>query len=108
MAVGALYMFSVPRGYQVRLQSVDEANSGAVPDGIYADNSSVSRVADIPRQYAFRTWNNACIKRSAENCTAVRTGFKRKGEYDKPLFQSRLTTSYFSTATSIRRTLKMR
>ena len=46
---------------------------GVVPDGIYADNSAVPRVADLPRQYAFGTWNNACIKRSSENCTAVRT-----------------------------------
>lgn len=65
---------------------MDETDSGTMPDSIYADNSAVPRVADLPRQYAFGTWNNACIKRSAENCTAVRTGFKRKGEYDKPLF----------------------
>lgn len=56
-----------------RLQSVDETDSGVVPDGIYADNSAVPRVADLPRQYAFGTWNNACIKRSSENCTAVRS-----------------------------------
>lgn len=44
---------------------MDETDSGTLSDGIYADNSSVPRFADIPRQYAFRTWNNACIKRSS-------------------------------------------
>ena len=73
MAVGSLYMFSVSERLSGRLQSVDETDSGTLSDGIYADNSSVPRVANLPRQYAFRTWNNACIKRSAENCTAVRT-----------------------------------
>ena len=73
MAVGALYMFSVPRGYQDGFNQWMKQIAALVPDGIYADNSAVPRVADLPRQYAFGTWNNACIKRSAENCTAVRT-----------------------------------
>ena len=32
-----------------RLQSVDETDSGAVPDGIYADNALIPRTSHVPR-----------------------------------------------------------
>ena len=64
-------------------RAVDEAGSGDLPDGVFADDDFVSRLADVPRQYAARHGNPAFGKRSTPHSTAVRFGFKCKGQYDE-------------------------
>lgn len=76
MAVGAVYVLCAER-LSGRIQSVDETDCGLVSNGVHADNAAVLRAADLPRQYAARTWHHACRQRSAEDCPAIRAGFER-------------------------------
>ena len=52
IAVGSLYMFSVPRGYADGFNQWMQAGCCDLPYGIYADNLVVPWTDDIPGQYA--------------------------------------------------------
>ena len=61
---------------------MDETGYRYLSDSVYANDALVFGTADIPEKYAAWSRRYALGKRSAENCGTVRSGFKRKGEYD--------------------------
>ena len=71
MSVGSLYMFRTSRLFG-RVYAMDETGCRAVSDGIYANDVIVCRADDVFGKYVVGAWNNACGKRSSENCSTVR------------------------------------
>ena len=61
---------------------MDETGYRYLSDSVYANDALVFGTADIPEKYAAWSRRYALGKRGAENCGTVRSGFKRKGEYD--------------------------
>lgn len=78
----SVYVFYSERIFR-RFQRLVQADFRFVSDGVFADKPDVLRTADMADQYAAGTWNYACGERSAENCTAVRTGYKCESKHDE-------------------------
>ncbi len=68
----AVYVLSA-EGLLGRLCAMDEAGGGNLSDRFYADNTSISRSAYLPRQYAAGAWHHAGRQRGTEDCAAVRS-----------------------------------
>ena len=62
---------------------MDKTSRSPLFNGIHADNSVISWLDDLSGQYAFGIGSHACGKRSAENSTAIRIGFKCQGKHGK-------------------------
>lgn len=60
IAVGSLYMFSIPRGFSDGFNGWCKCNFCHMSDGVFADLADVSGTADMADQYAAGTWNYAC------------------------------------------------
>lgn len=74
MAVGALYMFSSSPRLLGRFQSMVQTGGGYLFNCVYADQFTVPRSADLPRQYAAGAWRYAGGKRSSQDSPAVWSG----------------------------------
>ena len=62
---------------------MDEASRRIVSDGVYADDVIVRRVDDVFGEYAVGARDNACGKRSAEDCSTVRARQFDEIQYDE-------------------------
>mgnify|MGYP007062592918 CR=1 FL=1 len=69
----AVYVFSSPR-LLGRFQSMVQTGGGYLFNCVYADQFTVPRSADLPRQYAAGAWRYAGGKRSSQDSPAVWSG----------------------------------
>lgn len=72
MAVGALYMFSVPRGYTDGFVQWMKQVAAICLTALLQTTLLFLGLLTFPGQYALRTRHHACGKRSAENRPAIR------------------------------------
>ena len=81
IAVGSLYMFSIPRGFSDGFNGWCKQIFALCLTAFL--QTDVFRITDVADQYAAGTWYYVSGERSAENCAAVRIGYFCESKHDE-------------------------